>query len=56
MYLEQLKRVLSTERGLQLTFSSGDKKCPIEMSPEAADAELCTLFRLQQARVLANNS
>ena len=28
MYLERLKRVLSTERGLHLTFISGDKKRP----------------------------
>ena len=43
MYLERLKRVLSTERGLHLTFSSGDKEESIEMSPEAADQTLHTL-------------
>jgi hypothetical protein len=43
MYLERLKRVLSTERGLRLTFSSGDKEESIEMSPEAADQTLHTL-------------
>ena len=37
MYLERLKRVLSTERGLHLTFSSGDTEESIELSPEAAD-------------------
>jgi hypothetical protein len=43
MYLERLKRVLSTERRLRLTFSSGDKEESIEMSPEAADQTLHTL-------------
>ena len=43
MYLERLKRVLSTKRGLQLTFSSGDKEESIEMSAEAADQTLHTL-------------
>ena len=37
MYLERLKRVLSTGRGLHLTFSSGDIEESIELSPEAAD-------------------
>jgi hypothetical protein len=37
MYLERLKSVLSTERGLHLTFSSGDTEESIELSPEAAD-------------------
>jgi len=37
MYLERLKRALSTERGLQLTFSSGATEESIELSPEAAD-------------------
>jgi len=43
MYLERLKRVLSTERGLRLTFSSGDTEESIELSPEAADQTLHTL-------------
>jgi hypothetical protein len=37
MYLERLKSVLSTERGLHLTFSSGHTEESIELSPEAAD-------------------
>ena len=37
MHLERLKSVLSTERGLHLTFSSGDTEESIELSPEAAD-------------------
>ena len=37
MYLERLKRILSTERGLRLTFSSGDTEESIELSPKAAD-------------------
>jgi len=43
MYLERLKRVLSTERGLHLTFSSGDTEESIELSPEAADQTSKTL-------------
>ena len=43
MYLERLKRVLSTERGLRLTFSSGDTEESIELSPKAADQTLQTL-------------
>jgi hypothetical protein len=43
MYLERLKRALSTERGLHLTFSSGDKEQSIELSPEAADQILQAL-------------
>ena len=43
MYLERLKRVLSTERGLRLTFSSGETEESIELSPEAADQTLHTL-------------
>ena len=43
MYLERLKRVLSTERGLHLTFSSGDTEESIELSPQAADQTLHTL-------------
>ena len=37
MYLERLKSFLSTERGIHLTFSSGDTEESIELSPEAAD-------------------
>jgi hypothetical protein len=36
MYLERLKRILSTEEGLHLTFSSGDSEESIELSREAA--------------------
>ena len=43
MYLERLKRVLSTERGLHLTFSSGDTEESIELSPEAVDQTFKTL-------------
>ena len=43
MYLERLKRVLSTERGVRLTFSSGDTEESIELSPKAADQTLQTL-------------
>ena len=43
MYLERLKRVLSTERGLQLAFSSGDSEESIELSREAADQMLQAL-------------
>ena len=43
MYLERLKRVLSTERGLHLTFSTGDTEETIGLSPEAADQTLHTL-------------
>jgi hypothetical protein len=43
MYLERLKRVLSTERGLHLTFDSGDTEQSIELSPEAAEQTSKTL-------------
>ena len=43
MYLERLKRVLSTERGLHLEFTSGDSKESIELSREAADQTLRAL-------------
>jgi hypothetical protein len=43
MYLERLKRVLPTERGLHLTFISGDKEEAIELSAEAADQTSKTL-------------
>jgi hypothetical protein len=43
MYLERLKRVLSTERGLHLKFNSGDTEQSIELSPEAADQILQAL-------------
>lgn len=35
MYLARLKSVLTTERGLHLTFSAGDTEKSIELSPEA---------------------
>ena len=47
MNLERLKSVLSTERGVKLTFRSGDTEESIELSPEAADR---TLHTLQVAR------
>jgi hypothetical protein len=43
MYLERLKRVSSTERGLQLAFNSGDSEESIELSREAADQMLQAL-------------
>ena len=43
MYLERLKSVLSTERGLHLTFSSGDTEESIELSPEAVEQTFKTL-------------
>jgi hypothetical protein len=43
MYLESLKRVLSTKRGLHLTFSSGDTEESIELSPEAVEQTSKTL-------------
>ena len=36
MYFERLKEGLLTERGLQLTFSSGGAEQSVELSPEAA--------------------
>jgi hypothetical protein len=46
MYLERLKRVLSTERGLHLTFSSGDTEESIELSPEAVEQTSKTLHNV----------
>lgn len=43
LYLERLKRVSSTERGLHLSFSSGDSEESIELSREAADQMLQAL-------------
>ena len=43
MYLDRLKRILSTERGLHLTFSTGDTEESIELSPEAANQTMHTL-------------
>jgi hypothetical protein len=43
IYLERLKRALSTERGLCLTFSSGDREESLEVSREAADQILQAL-------------
>jgi hypothetical protein len=43
MYLKRLKRLLSTERALRLTFSSGDLEESIELSREAADQLLRAL-------------
>ena len=47
MYLERLKSVLSTERGLHLTFSSGDAEQCIELSPEAVE-QTSKLFTMQR--------
>jgi hypothetical protein len=43
MYLERLKRVLSSEMGLHLEFSSGDSEESVELSREAADQMLQAL-------------
>ena len=43
MYLERLKSVRSTERGLHLTFSSSDTEESIELSPEAIEQTFKTL-------------
>ena len=43
MYVERLKRVLPTERGLHLAFSSGDSEESLELSREAADQMLQAL-------------
>ena len=43
MYLESLKRVFSTKRGLRLTFSSGDSEESLELSQEAITQMLQTL-------------
>jgi hypothetical protein len=43
MYLERLKRALSTERALRLTFNSGETEVSIELSPEAADQTMQAL-------------
>jgi len=43
MYLERLERVLSTERGLRLVFSSGDSQESLELGQEAADQVLQAL-------------
>ena len=43
MYLESLKRVLSTKRGLRLTFSSGETEQQVELSQEAAAQTLRAL-------------
>jgi len=44
MYLERLKSVRSTERGLHLTFSSSDTEESIEFSPEAIEQTFKTLL------------
>ena len=43
MYLERLKRVRSTERGLHLTFSSSETEKSIELGPEAVEQTFKTL-------------
>jgi hypothetical protein len=43
MYLERLKRIVSTERGVHLTFSTGNTEESIELSPEATNQTLHTL-------------
>jgi hypothetical protein len=52
IYLERLKRFLSTERGLRLTFSSGRAEESIEMSAEAAAQVLNALERVRAAEHL----
>lgn len=49
MYLESLKRVLSTKRGLRLTFSSGDSEESLELSQEAVAQMLRTLQETSEA-------
>jgi hypothetical protein len=49
MYLERLKRVFSTERGLHLTLCSGDVEESMELSREAANQ------MLQALQVMTNN-
>ena len=44
MYLERLKSVRSTQRGLHLTFSSSDSEQSIELSPEAIEQTFKTLL------------
>ncbi len=46
MYVERLKRLLPTERGLHLTFSTGETEESIELSLEVANH---TLHALQVA-------
>ena len=46
MHVERLKSVRSTERGLHLTFSSGDTEESIELSPEAIEQTFKTLHRV----------
>ncbi|MGE3528563.1 MAG: hypothetical protein AB7G54_03950 [Methyloceanibacter sp.] len=43
MYLESLKRVVSTKSGLRLTFSSGKSEEQVELSQEAAAQTLRAL-------------
>ena len=43
MYLEHLKSVVATERGINLRYRSGDTEESIELSREAADQTLHTL-------------
>ena len=43
MHLDSLKRALSTEQGLVLTFRSGNKEESIELSREASDQTRRTL-------------
>jgi hypothetical protein len=42
MHFDRLKSALSTERGLLLTFDSGNKEASTELSPEASDQTLRT--------------
>jgi len=49
MYLERLKRVLPTQRGLHLAYSSGDSERSIELGGEAADQILQVLQAKQVA-------
>ena len=49
MYLERLKSVRSTEQGLHLTFSSGDREESIELSSEAVEQTSKTLHGVTPA-------
>jgi hypothetical protein len=49
MHFDRLKSALSTERGLLLTFDSGNKEASIELSPEASDQTLRTLSVVRKA-------
>jgi hypothetical protein len=43
LYLEHIKRAVLTERGLHLTFNSGDAEESMELSAEAIDQTMHAL-------------